>query len=89
MDGQPPPPPLRLPPPPLIVLLGHRKSDLGLLWSREEVGYSGLSLELGLIEFIFIFLSETVRKGSQGDRDGAGAGAYPQVFGVSLWSSRE
>ena len=45
------------------------------MWSREEVGYFGLSLELGLIEFIFLFLSETVRKGSQGDRDGAGAGA--------------
>ena len=42
-----------------------RESDLGLLWSREEVGYFGLSLELGLIEFIFLFLSETVRKGSQ------------------------
>ena len=53
----------------------QRESDLVLLWSREEVGYFGLSLVLGLIEFIFLFLSETVRKGSQGDRDGAGAGA--------------
>ena len=53
----------------------QRESDLGLLCSREEVGYFGLSLELGLIEFIFLFLRETVRKGSQGDRDGAGAGA--------------
>ena len=39
--------------------------------SWAEVGYFGLSLELGMIEFIFIFLIETVRKGSQGDRDGA------------------
>ena len=53
----------------------QRESDLVLLRSREEVGYFGLSLVLGLIEFIFLFLSETVRKGSQGDRDGAGAGA--------------
>ena len=52
-----------------------RESELGLLWSREEVGYFGLSLELGLIEFIFLFLRGTVRKDSQGDRDGAGAGA--------------
>ena len=51
------------------------QSDLGLLWSREEIAYFGLSLELELIEFIFLFLRETVRKGSQGDRDGAGAGA--------------
>ena len=53
----------------------QRESELGSMWSREEVGYFGLSLELGLIEFLFLFLSETVRKGSQGDRDGAGAGA--------------
>ena len=53
----------------------QRESDLVLLWSRDEVGYFGLSLELRLIEFIFLFLSETVRKGSQGDRDGAEAGA--------------
>ena len=29
--------------------------ELGLLWSREEVGYFGVSLVLGLIEFIFLF----------------------------------
>ena len=37
----------------------------------EEVGYFGLSLVLSLIEFLFLFLSDTVRECSQGDTVGA------------------